>query len=59
MAEVDRALMEQVLHVAQRQPVLHVHHHHEADHFGELLNSETGYSALVWARLTRRRLQDG
>ena len=32
MADVDAALGQQVLHIPQRQRVLHVHHHHEADH---------------------------
>jgi hypothetical protein len=32
VADVYAALVEQVLYVAQRQGVLHVHHHHEADH---------------------------
>jgi hypothetical protein len=34
MADIDAAFGQQVLHVSQRQRVLHVHHDHEADHLG-------------------------
>jgi len=33
MADVDPALGQEILDVAQRQRVLHVHHHDQADHF--------------------------
>jgi hypothetical protein len=34
VADVDAALEQQVLDVAQGQRVLHVHHHHQPDHLG-------------------------
>jgi len=34
MADVDPALGEDILDVAQRERVFHVHHHHKADHLG-------------------------
>jgi hypothetical protein len=33
MADVDAALGQEILDVAQRQRVLHVHHHDQTDHF--------------------------
>jgi len=43
MADVDPALEQQVLEVPERQRVLHVHHHHEADHLGR------GVEVAEWA----------
>ena len=34
MANVDPTLEQQVFDIAQRQREPHVHHHHQADHFG-------------------------
>jgi hypothetical protein len=36
------ALEQQVLYVAQRQRVLHVHHHHQADHLGRWVEVAEG-----------------
>jgi hypothetical protein len=33
MADVDPALGQEILDIAQRQRVLHVHHHDQTDHF--------------------------
>ena len=34
MANVDAPLVKEILHIAEGQGVLHVHHHHEPDHLG-------------------------
>jgi hypothetical protein len=34
MADVDSAIEQQILDVAQRQRVANVHHNHQADHLG-------------------------
>jgi hypothetical protein len=34
MADVDAALEQQILDVAQRKRIANVHHHHQADHLG-------------------------
>ena len=33
VADVDPALGQEILDIAQRQRVLHVHHHDQTDHF--------------------------
>jgi hypothetical protein len=48
MADVDPALGQQILNVAQRQWVPHVHHHDQTDHFRQLLKYRNG---LFMARL--------
>jgi hypothetical protein len=39
MADVDAALEEQVLDLAQRQRIADIHHHHEADHLGRTVET--------------------
>ena len=34
VADVDAALEQQIFHVAERQRVFDIHHHHQADHLG-------------------------
>jgi hypothetical protein len=42
VADVDPALGQQILDVAQRQRVSHVHHHDQTDDLGELLKYRNG-----------------
>ena len=42
MTDVDPALGKQILDVAQRQRISHVHHHDQTDDSGELLKYRNG-----------------
>jgi hypothetical protein len=50
VADVDPALGQQILDVAQRQRVSHVHRHDQTDDLGELLKYRNG---LLIPRLTQ------
>lgn len=47
MANIDSALEQQVLDMAQRQRVADIHHHYESDHRGEESNQKNRLVGLV------------
>src|ERR1039457_3524366 len=51
VADVDPALGQKILDVAQRQRVLHIHHHRQADYLwrGHCQTNDLG-RPLVWSR---------
>jgi len=42
MTDVDAAFEQQILDLAQRKRVAHIHHHHEADYLGRTIEITEG-----------------
>jgi len=57
VADIDAALGQEVLDLAQRQRIAGVHHHREADHFGRTVEVEEGIRHRPTLRIAPTRLK--